>query len=266
MTADIDPEAGAVSSPGIVLTGSCRRITYIGHSTTVIELDGMRLLTDPILRGRVAHLRRTSPAPDPGEVDAVLISHGHHDHLDLRSLERLPRATRVVLPRGLGGLVRARGFREVEEVGEGDEIRIGGVLVRATRADHPGRPSPRRAPAALGFAVLGSRRIYFAGDTDLFPEMDGLVDDLDVALLPVWGWGPTIGTGHLDPARAAEALTLLRPRAAVPIHWGTLRPLHRGSRARFLHDPPEAFAAAARRCAPGVTVHVLQPGGRLEVA
>jgi L-ascorbate metabolism protein UlaG (beta-lactamase superfamily) len=258
----MDMEGRANQNEGIsVPAKSSGRITYLGHSTTLIELDGVRLLTDPILRARVAHLRRTSPAPEPGEVDAVLISHGHHDHLDLPSLARLPRAVPVILPRGLGRLVRGRGFHDVTEVEEGDETPLpGSVVVRTTRADHAGRPSPRRTPLTVGFAVVGSRRVFFAGDTDVFPEMDGLVDDLDFALLPIWGWGATIGPGHMDPERAAEALTLLRPRAAIPIHWGTLRPLYRSSRARFLHDPPGAFAAAARRLAPEVAVHVLEPG------
>jgi L-ascorbate metabolism protein UlaG (beta-lactamase superfamily) len=264
---DIDVERRANQTEGVIVSsGAPRRITYLGHSTTLIELDGVRLLTDPILRRRVAHLLRTSPAPDPGPVDGVLISHGHHDHLDLRSLSRLPREVPVVLPRGLGMLVRPRGFEHVVEVEPGDETAFAGVVVRTSRANHPGRPAPGRTALTVAFAVLGSRRVFFAGDTDLFPEMDGLVDDLDVALLPIWGWGPTMGPGHLDPERAAEALRLLRPRAAIPIHWGTLRPLYRSSRARFLHDPPEAFAAAARRLAPEVAVHVLGPGGRLEIA
>ena len=85
----------------------------------------------------------------------------------------------------------------------------------------------RRGPEieALGYVINGGgHRAYFAGDTDLF---DGMADlgALDLALLPVAGWGPSVGPGHLDPARAARALTLLRPRAAVPIHWGTLYPM-----------------------------------------
>ena len=249
----------------IGIEGRPNHITYLGHATTVIEIDGARVLTDPVLRWRAAHLLRTGPAPKPGDVDAVLVSHGHYDHLDLASLERLPRDVPVILARGLGRLVEARGFGNVVEVEAGDEVPVGDVVVRATHADHPGRAAPGRTALTVGFAVLGSHRVFFAGDTDLFPEMDGLVDDLDVALLPIWGWGPTMGTGHLDPERAAEALTLLRPKVAVPIHWGTLRPFYKSAKARYLREPPEAFAAAAARLAPGVTIRVLAAGEQLEL-
>jgi L-ascorbate metabolism protein UlaG (beta-lactamase superfamily) len=94
--------------------------------------------------------------------------------------------------------------------------------------------------------------------------MDGLVSDLDLALLPIWGWGPTIGPGHLDPRGAAEALALLRPRLAVPIHWGTLRPFYRTGRAGFLREPADAFVTAARELALDVTVRVLAPGESLD--
>ena len=139
------------------------------------------------------------------------------------------------------------------------------MTVRATHAEHEGRRHPGRIEAApLGFAISGSRRIYFAGDTDLFPGMDGLVPDLDLALIPIWGWGPSLGGGgHLDPKGAAEALRLLRPRIAVPIHWGTYRPLHRSASAPFLADPAEAFAREAATAAPEVEIRVLRPGEQL---
>ena len=241
-----------------------RRLSYLGHSTTLVELDGVRLLTDPLLRRRVLHLRRSSPVPGHETPDAVLISHGHQDHLDLPSLDRLPRELPVVVPPGLGRVVAARGFRDVREVDEGDEVSFGPVTVRATHADHSGRSLPGRTDATVGYAVLGSARVFFAGDTGLFDGMGGLVPDLDLALLPIWGWGPTIGPGHLDPRGAAEALTLLRPRLAVPIHWGTFRPFYHSSRAAFLREPADAFLAAAQELAPGVAVHVLEPGSSID--
>jgi L-ascorbate metabolism protein UlaG (beta-lactamase superfamily) len=241
-----------------------RRVSYLGHATTLVELDGVRVLTDPVLRRRVAHLLRAAPVPQVGTPDVVLISHGHLDHLDRASLRRLPRAATLVVPRGLRRAVAGLGFREVHELEEGEELEAGEIVVRATPAEHGGRTTPGRPEGALGYALLGSARVFFAGDTDLFEGMAELVPDLDVALLPIWGWGPSIGPGHLDPERAAEAAALLRPRIAVPIHWGTLRPFYRGPRARFLREPAEAFAAAARDRAPETRVEVLAPGESLD--
>src|SRR5881275_2273373 len=94
------------------------RVTYVGHATTLVELDGVRLLTDPVLRRRVAHLRRAAPISSPGEPDAVLISHAHLDHLDRASLRMLSRECAVVVPRGLGDIVSSLGFRQVQELSE----------------------------------------------------------------------------------------------------------------------------------------------------
>jgi L-ascorbate metabolism protein UlaG (beta-lactamase superfamily) len=241
-----------------------RRVSYLGHATTLVELDGVRLLTDPVLGRRVAHLVRSTPAPKAGDPTAVLISHGHLDHLDRPSLRRLPPDTRLVVPTGLGRVVAELGFRDVRELAAGGEVRVGPVVVRATPAEHGGRSTPGRPTGAIGYVLLGSARIFFAGDTDLFDGMTGLVPDLDLALLPIWGWGPWIGPGHLDPARAAEAVARLRPRIAVPIHWGTLRPFYRSSRARFLREPAEAFVAAVRERAPHTEIRVLAPGESLD--
>jgi L-ascorbate metabolism protein UlaG (beta-lactamase superfamily) len=239
-------------------------VVYIGHSTILIELDGVRLLTDPLLRKRVTFLRRASPidVEQLDDLDAVLISHAHHDHLDLPSLKRLGHSVPVVVPRGLGRLLQGR--KSVMEVVEDEELSFGPVTVRATHADHDGRRRPWRIEAApLGFIISGSRRIYFAGDTDLFPGMAGLIPNLDLALIPIWGWGATLGDGHLDPRRAADALRLLRPRIAVPIHWGTYRPLHLGTRAAFLADPAETFVREAATAAPEVEIRLLRPGEQL---
>jgi L-ascorbate metabolism protein UlaG (beta-lactamase superfamily) len=108
-------------------------------------------------------------------------------------------------------------------------------------------------------------RVYFAGDTDAFDEMAQL-QPIDVALLPVWGWGPRLGRGHLDPVRAAEALTLLRPRIAVPSQWGTLWPRGMGRVATDrLDQPPVEFARRAAETAPDINVVVLAPGMSLHL-
>ena len=229
------------------------------------------MLTDPILSGRVAHLRRHGGSVDVdslGALDAVLVSHAHLDHLHAASLRQLaakdPQPT-LVVPRGLHRHVAKLGFEHVIELTAGAATEIAGVPVAATPADHDTRRHPLGPPAeAVGYLVgPAGGQIYFAGDTDVFPEMATLADDLAAALLPVWGWGPTLGPGHLDPEGAAEALKLLRPRLAIPIHWGTLFPfaldrLH--GKAPLLSDPPHEFVRAAARQAPAVDVRVLRPG------
>jgi L-ascorbate metabolism protein UlaG (beta-lactamase superfamily) len=245
------------------------RIEYVGHSTVVVDLDGVRLLTDPLLRNRVAHLRRTVPVDASARrgIDAVLVSHAHYDHLDLPSLEKLGKKLPIVLPRGLGGLLRKKRFESVVEVEIGETVHIGQVEIRVVPAEHdPGRGPFGVSATPVGYVVSGSSSVYFAGDTDLFEGMADL-GPVDVGLIPIWGWGPGLGGGHLNPVSAAEAAALVRPRVAVPIHWGTYFPIHLGLRGapRFVDLPPAEFVAAAGKTAPAVEVRVLRPGEAFEV-
>jgi L-ascorbate metabolism protein UlaG (beta-lactamase superfamily) len=231
----------------------------------LLELGGVRLLTDPVLRPRVAHLRRRGPAPGaPGQLDAVLLSHLHYDHLDLPSLRLLPRDVRLVAPAGAAPLLRGAGFAEVEELLPGEVTEVRGLRVEATPAEHDGRRRPFGARARpIGFVVHGRPSVYFPGDTDLFPGMKDL-GPVGVALLPVAGWAPKLGPGHMDAEQAAQAAALLRPAAAVPIHWGTLHPFFRRGGAWF-DRPPHDFAAQVAELAPEVEVRVPSFGESLEL-
>jgi L-ascorbate metabolism protein UlaG (beta-lactamase superfamily) len=245
-----------------------QRVTWLGHSTVLLEVAGARLLTDPVGRARVIHLRRVGERLwlDPHGLDAVLISHLHYDHLDLPSLRPLRRSSLFVVPRGAGSWLQRRGFSHVIEVEPGDETQIHGATVRATHAEHESRRGPFGIETpALGYLVSGSSSTYFAGDTDLFAGMGAITDDLDVALLPVAGWGPRLPPGHLDPRGAAEALGLLRPRIAIPIHWGTYRRLGLSQEPVELREPAERFARLAAELTPEVDVFVLPIGGSVDI-
>jgi L-ascorbate metabolism protein UlaG (beta-lactamase superfamily) len=223
-------------------------------------------LTDPVLRPRMAHLRRHPETPAPPErVDAVLISHLHGDHLDLPSLRMLENRPPVFAPRGAGRFLKRLGL-EVHELEAGESADAAGTPVRAVAAVHDARRRPWLGPAAepLGFLIGAGPSVYFAGDTDLFDGMGSLAP-VDVALLPVAGWGPRLGPGHMDAERAARAVALLRPHVAIPIHWGTFHPAY-ARRGSWFSDPPFEFATHVAAVAPSVDVRVLMPGEATSVS
>jgi L-ascorbate metabolism protein UlaG (beta-lactamase superfamily) len=242
------------------------RITWLGHATVLIELDGVRLLTDPVLGRRVGPLVRVSgeavDAAALAPIDSVLLSHLHADHADLGSLRRLHAP--VIGPSGAGDWLRGAGIEVVREVSAGTEVSVGDVRVIATPALHDDRRRPLgRHADPVGFVARGALGVYFAGDTDLFDGMSELRGTVDVALLPVWGWGPSVGEGHLDPQRAAQAAAMIGPKLAIPIHWGTFAlPWARdGGSDRYARE----FAELAATLAPEVEVRVLAPGESAEL-
>jgi L-ascorbate metabolism protein UlaG (beta-lactamase superfamily) len=246
-------------------SGGVAKVTYIGHATTLLELGGTVALTDPVLGRWVGPLHRQVPLPARSPLDVagvVLISHLHRDHLDRPSLRRLRPGTVLVVPRGAARVLRGVPGAEIKEVSAGEALSVGEVTITAVPAVHDPRRDPwgpRAQP--VGYVLDSGRcRVYFPGDTDLFPAMAEL-RPLDVALLPVWGWGPTLGPGHMNPRRAAEALGLLAPVIAIPIHWGSLYPLGlKRIRPKPLSQPPLAFKRLAAALAPQVEVRIIEPG------
>jgi len=244
------------------------RITYLGHASVVIELGGVKALTDPLLRRWVLHLRRVAPAATPeqlADTDVVLVSHAHHDHLDTRSLRMVGGEPRVLCPEPARRAVAAAGLRP-EVMGVGGHAKVGAVAVEAVRADHDGRRYPHdRRRDAIGYVLRGSSgTVYFAGDTGWF-EGIAAVGEVDVALLPVAGWGPRLGPGHLDPVEAARAAALIGPRFAIPIHWGTYERVGMTT-AGLRAAPARRFRDQLAELAPEVDAVVLDPGATLDVA
>ena len=253
-------------------------MTYVGHGTVLIEMDGVRILTDPSLRRWTGALRRYGPLPDPAtarHIDAVLISHLHLDHLDPSSLKMISKSAVVIGPPLVGRTIHKVGFKTVIETRRETVLHVGDVDVVAVHAAHTRRRwvlSPPTEP--LGFLIQGSATIYFAGDTALFDGMEDLHDRIDVALLPIETWGVRPPEGrHLSPRTATKALSLLKPRLAIPIHWGTLYlpgSAYAGKQATYAwfqktRKRPEAFVAMAAEAAPEVDVRLLDPGESLIV-
>lgn len=244
-------------------------VTWVGHASAVIDTGSARFLTDPLLTKRVAHLRRRRALPDPDttDVDAVLLSHAHLDHLHRPSLRSVRGDAAVLTPTGTARLVRSSGFTDVTEVAPGDRVEIAGSTVEVVPAAHSHKRGPhsRLEARPIGYVVDADRRIYFPGDTDLFDEMAD-VTDIDLALLPIWGWGPTLGTGHLDPERAARAIEVIKPTLTLPIHWGTYAPEDGRRRLpKWFEAPVTEFEAAASRVGVADTLRIVEPGGTVIV-
>ncbi|WP_337059498.1 MBL fold metallo-hydrolase [Kineococcus sp. G2] len=275
------------------------RLRWLGHSTAVLDAAGVRVVTDPVLRGAFAHLRRRPPLPDPehsADPALVLVSHLHHDHLDLPSLRRI-RPRWVVAPPGSAAWVqqRLRGTGSaVGEVAVGRSVQLPGapsgpLTVTALPAHHDGRRTLGRltgAPAAAepvghlvrlpGVFPLRAEAdggpdllLWAVGDTGEFPGFAESVLEAagrppDVALVPVGGWGHTLGEHHLDPEQAAAVVARVRPHLAVPVHWGTFAPV---GLARTMGDrwtaPGRRFAGAV--VAAGGRAVLLRPRGALDL-
>ncbi|MEU2199360.1 MBL fold metallo-hydrolase [Isoptericola sp. NPDC019482] len=280
-----------MTAPGERAPATGLRVTWIGHSTVVLDVpraDGgvARLVTDPLLRRHAGVLRRRGDRPDAEAwrgADAALLSHLHHDHAELGSLRLLGDVPVLTAPANARWL-RGKGLRGVgldlppaRDVAHHGQLHaqqhtgwreVAGVQVRLTAAVHGDRPMPHRPNAASGHLVRGhGATVWAVGDTEHHPGM-GRVRELaggrvDVALVPVSGWGPRLSGGHLGPRGAAEVCAEVGPRVAVPVHWGTLhvpggQHLPRG----WMDRAGAAFAAACRRLAPDVRVVVLPPGGQ----
>lgn len=242
------------------------RITYWGHATTLIELDGVRILTDPVLRRFLKGLRRAvevTPVPaDLLPLHLIAISHAHYDHLDRPSLKLLPSDIPLLLPPGHSRIARRLGFHLVGELRSGDHVRIGPVEVVAVPARHlRGRSplNPRGTPH--GFIFRGRQAtIYFAGDTGFFSGLRTIGTRFrpDVALLPIGGYRPLFKRWlrmHLSPAEAVEAIPLLGAKVVIPIHWGTFR-----VSAEPLEEPVRLLRDLVRQNGLQQVVRILQPG------
>ena len=241
-------------------------VRWFGHSCVELEIGGLVVLTDPALTPRLGHLRRHHRI-DPATIarpDVILISHVHLDHLHQPSLRMFDRDVIVMAPAGAEGLLQRWGFRDVRPTRAGDTHDIGSVTVETVRAVHDRRRGPHSRVTAdpVGYVLRAADvAVYAAGDTALFDEM-GTWAPIDVALLPIWGWGSTLGDGHLDPRTAAAATTLIDPAVVVPVHWGTYSPVGL-RRPDWLDVPAARFRAELDALGTADALRLLTPGGSL---
>ena len=250
------------------------RITYIGHATLLLEIDGRRILTDPNFDDRLGLVLPRVSAPGIGldalpPLDAILLSHAHADHLSFASLDRLSRDVPLFAPPSVARWLARRGYRQAQPLPVGESATIHGVTVHAAAARHEGsRYGVDRWRSAASMYLLESpgSTVFFAGDTALTPATHRLVADrlhahdrtLDVALLPIghapW-WKPGFRRGHLTSADALALFERLQARVMIPYHWGTFN--HVTSTAQDAIVRLRAMLPVHHR---GPDVRVLEPG------
>jgi len=251
------------------------RATWIGHASVLVEIDGQRILTDPVWSERASPStlvgpRRFHPPPLPVEalptIDLVVISHDHFDHLDMETVMALAaRGTRFAVPLGVGAHLEAWGIAadRLVELDWGESARVGELEVVAVPARHYSGRSPLRRDATLwtSWVVKGPRhRLFFSGDTgyfDGFKAVGAAHGPFDLTLIKIgacdWTWQEI----HLSPEEAVRANQDLRGRLLLPIHWGTFNLAFHSWSA----PAEEALAAAQAR---GVAVALPRPGEWVE--
>jgi L-ascorbate metabolism protein UlaG (beta-lactamase superfamily) len=248
-------------------------VTWWGHSSVTVELGSVSIGTDPLLVDRLMHLKRyaSSPTAVATQVDLVLVSHLHGDHLHVPSLRRMPPEVPIVVPRGAAHLMGRLGARTVIEAEPGDRLRLANADIDVLPALHDGKRHPlsRRAAPALGFRVeVDGESFWYPGDTGTHAAMDD-VAAVDLAIVPIGGWGPTLGEDHMGPEAAAEAVSRVGARWTVPVHYGTFWPMGlqrvHPSNHRRLFTTPSARFLAAMRVAPTQAVAVVPVHGQRTV-
>jgi N-acyl-phosphatidylethanolamine-hydrolysing phospholipase D len=277
------PERGAALRPrpndGRALreNGSAPTLTWVGHSTFLLQVDGIHILTDPTWADRASPVdfagpRRLVPPglrfEDLPPIHAVIISHDHYDHLDAPTVARLARehAPRFFVPLGLRAWLADRGIHDVVELDWWEAASFQGLTIACTPAQHSsgrGAHDQNRRLWASWVVWGSSRRFFFAGDTGYYPgfkEIGRRFGPFDVAAIPIGGYASYAGRhpNHVNPEEALQILEDIQGRLIVPMHWGTFA-LNREP----FREPPDRLAAEAARRGIEERVTVLDPGQTL---
>jgi L-ascorbate metabolism protein UlaG (beta-lactamase superfamily) len=247
-------------------------VTFIGHSSFLLQVDGRKVLVDPVFSKRLIVLRRQRR---PGlrveelpPIDLILLTHAHMDHLDMASLRRVIRATRrligttpeVVVPRGVEDLVERLGFSKIHGLEWWDEAEVAGLKVTMTPCKHWGARMFRDVHRGYGGYVVegGGQRIYHSGDTAYFEGFSEIGARLrpEVALLPIGAYFPdAYRSVHTSPEEAVRGFVDLGAERMVPMHYGTFR-LGREP----MEEPLQRLEAEATRLGIKGRVNILEEG------
>ncbi|WP_110945010.1 MBL fold metallo-hydrolase [Paenibacillus phocaensis] len=217
-------------------------ITWIGHSTFLIQYQGLNLITDPVWAMRMGFQRRLC---DPGipidqlpPIDVIMISHSHYDHMHMASIRRIyGKGTMILVPVGLGRKMRRKGFSCVQEMSWWEQVRIGDVDISFVPTQHWTRRTPFDTNTSHwgGFVLEPVRTkpeekppiIYFAGDSGYFRGFAeiGSRYEIDVALLPIGAYEPEwfMTSQHTTPEEALQAFVDVKAKLMIPMHYGTFR-------------------------------------------
>ena len=264
----LEPGASYLSGSPLSFQKGENAAVFIGHSTVLLHLDEQNFLTDPFYLKRLYILKRYLPPGVPIQnlppLNFILISHGHLDHMDLKTLSLFPRSLPVVLPQKLEGYLEDLGFNDVRPLSWGEQTCIGSLVILALPAKHfPGRSLHETRSVPQSYLVQGTKTIFFGGDSALTPEFReiGKSHNIHLALLPIGHYRPApFHSFHMNPEDSLEAMEMLRAKRMVPIHWGAFR-----LSLEPMQQPPQKFLKllGVRKINPRAVL--LQPGQRIQI-
>lgn len=208
--------------------------TWIGHSTFFIQMNGLNILTDPVWAKRMGYEKRsTEPGialEDMPEIDVVVISHGHYDHLDFPTLKRLKRNPHYFVPSGLKRLLTKRGYQNVTEMNWWERVVHKSVTIHFVPAQHWTRRTLTDINTSHwgGFIFQGGgKTYYFVGDTGYFAGFKQIAErfTIDTVFMPIGAYEPEwfMAPAHISPEDSVKAFIELRANRFVPMHYGTYR-------------------------------------------